>query len=171
MKVEAVCTNDGCPTVRENGQKFMQLLDAERINPMLGAALDFDGNVVECPWCGCVVLVMKHGADDAQFALGDIEVSSPAKNVLSWDSHSTESLMVWAAPAQKLVQRHVRGDHGSVTAEVLVENRKWIDANALEADGYIISMYMVKNAPLMIMTNRTRTKTRICLPDEIRLDS
>lgn len=167
MKVEAVCTNDGCPTVRENGQKFMQLLDAERINPMLGAALDPDGNVVECPWCGSLVCVMKHGATDAQFALGDIETTAAAKNVLSWDS--TESLLAWATPAQRLVQCHARGDHGSVTEEVLVENRKWIDANALEADGYIISMYMVRNAPVMIMTNRTRTETRICLPDEIRL--
>jgi hypothetical protein len=167
LKVEAVCTNNDCPTVRETGS-FVQLLPAERLMPWAKGALDEDGGLVSCPFCYGHVTVVKPARTEALFALGDVIITEQAKRALAFGS-TEPSPLNYAFPADVLVRDHISGDFGSVTGEIVDANRKAIAEGASsESWGHILSQYDWNNQTLWIVTARDRTQTTIMLPDEYR---
>lgn len=167
MKVEAICTNDGCPTVRENGIRTVQLLSAARLSAMR-IPMDEDGNVVECPFCSSPVLIDRMAREEAQFPLGEIVVSGGARFTLAF-GELEQTALSWAAPAAKLVMRHARGDFGSVTLEIVEANLKTIEEGPLDPYGTITSQYEFNNELLWVRTSRMPTQTTvIMLPSEYK---
>ena len=166
MKVEAVCTNRECPTVRESGS-YVQLLPAERLMPWAKGALDEEGDIVSCPFCYAHVTVVVPARSEALFALGDVVLTQAAKNALASGSNEPAPLN-YATPAAKLIRRHVTGDFGSVTGELRDANRKAIaDGAASEVWGSVVSQYFVNNSTFWVVTKRDRTTTTIILPEEL----
>lgn len=163
MKVEAVCTNPTCHTVRDTGS-FVQLLPCEKIMPGVQAALDEDGNPVECGVCSSVVTVYGPARDEMQFAAGQVVPTDAARQVLGFES---EDPLGWAHTAAGLLRRHVTGDHGSASPEIVEANKRAIREDPLsESWGIITSVYIVRNTILWVVTERDRRQTRIELPEE-----
>lgn len=167
MKVEAICTNDECPTVREDARRQVQLVtDVHKLRAEGHVAVDKDGNIIECQFCATPMLVERTSHEDAQFPLGEVRVTSGAKFVLAWDRQEHDNVLAWAEPAAELVARHVRGDHGSVTEEILKGNRQKIKEGPLDPIGSIISQFDVNNELLWVMT--TGAGTIVMLPGEYK---
>lgn len=168
MKVEAICTNGECPTVRETGS-YVQLLPAERLMPWAKGALDEEGNIVSCPFCYGHVTVVVPARSEALFALGDVVVTQAAKNALAFGSNEPAPLN-YAEPAAVMVRDHVTGDFGSVTGELVDANRRAIAEGAAgESWGIIISQYVRNNTLLWVVTTRDHTNTTIMTPEEFAL--
>lgn len=150
MKIEAICTNDGCPTVRENAVRSVQLLSCEKLS-LARIPMDEYGNAVECPYCGSPVLIERNSRDEAQFPLGAVFVSGGARFVLAF-GNLDQTVLAWAEPAAMLIARHVRGDFGSVTPEIREANLRAIEEGPLDPYATITSRYDFNNELLWVRT-------------------
>lgn len=165
MKFEAVCTGLSCPTKKENGA-FVQLLHADKLLQNVPAALDEDGNFVECSVCGAVAEVYAPAREEALFALGKVITTPKAKRVLAFNREVAPPLS-WAEPAAVLIRWHVSGDHGSASPEIVEANKRAIEEGPLgESWGQIVSVFVVQQDILWVVTSRNRRETRIELPEE-----
>lgn len=127
-----------CPTLGT-----VQLLPAHRVAVTSEEAYDEDGNAVRCPFCGAPVFVSSLARDEAQFAIGQVEVSERARDALARARRGTD-LFDWAEPAAKLIMQHVEAR----------------DTDMLDGGG-MMSTHVVARERLVIYTYPNRTKTII----------
>jgi hypothetical protein len=158
MKVEAVCTNDGCPTVtgaivdgEATIERAVQLLSCEKIHSGGKVAIDENDQILCCPFCATPVLVTRLSKDEAQFPMGQLEVYDEAKKLLAWDTDNDDPL-AWTIKGTQLLARHLAGDAGSASSGIL-------------ESGDRVSCYVVANTPLWITTKANGTRTVIDTSD------
>jgi hypothetical protein len=192
MKVEAVCTGhaEQCPTViavDEGGGEFrhVQLVEVAKIrvspslvgdrrhNPKNGIPVDEDGNIAECPYCGCALLVTNTSTPDALLALGQITVTPGVLELFEVygkdpdDPQNATRFELYQQMLSQWIGKHRRGDWGSVPREDWGVNR---DALRIGPDGQasniVMSTWYFNNSKVWIITERGRHVTTVMLPED-----
>lgn len=146
MKVEGVCTNNGCPTVVKNAyganRHFRHVQLAEE-----------DGAL--CVRCQHPLHVLAKVPNGHKFALGLIVCTESAMRVLGSDKQVRE-----------LIIKHVHGEWGDIDAHDWSANLRALKYDSPPDRQRIVSAYPIQDERVLIITEAGRHETTVLLLNE-----
>lgn len=153
MKVEARCENQGCATFGT-----MQLVPCAKLGSKLKVALDENGDMIHCPFCGETLWTVRVSNDSAQFPLGRTRITKLAKMLLAQGGLSEDPL-AHAKMAAEFVACHVMGEPSKAVTYQF--------GDAVELDeGSIVTQHVYGGEFVWVVTNKERTETIVMLARE-----
>lgn len=133
-------------------------------------ALDEDGNLAECPFCGSLLLVHQLAPEDSLFPIGRVVFSKGVMQLFGMapDERTAERQNMMYVTTGRWIDCHRRAEWGSLPAEDAASNRRAMRVGANgQAEGMVMSIWFYNGEKVWMITERGRNATTVALPREV----